>query len=500
MKKVHSRESLALPLVILLFLLTLACGGGGGGAASGPQSTPQNLRTKIQPASLFNILPGTTFSIQSISGSQDFLLPEVALNGDDFQSFELTFNFSENYIFAANRYGVPFLRTVLLGSQIEKASESGVLNIGEVNAITTFFADLSNPATNIAKPSRRKSEPELRNLMSAYFNINASFDFSQLSFDNINSGALTTTNEFDGVANRINLLLFFIGTVADLSTTPSVAQISALRALYSGITDSNTSVSDLTALLESSNLPRASDGGADLLNRIVSGGFAIQTDNSLGLSDVLSIFNNPSANSSLLQQAISLATSQISGAIGGYRIDGIELHLKNSSGNVLQSTMSLSNGDYLLKGLEAGSYEVSPQKEGFVFRPAAFKVELSNNQKLKGFDFNTFKVVNGSLDVPAPDKVVRGTTYTDMDGTTQLEGLFSVLAPAPSKVLAGVFYGDETGLALSGNLVLPSPNEVLSGVNYGPGGNDVGTASVTVVRREAPRGVGSTSRFSVSYY
>ncbi len=492
------------PMVVCIFL-SLACGGGGsGGTPANPAGSPNHLRTKVQPAALFNILPGTTFTITSLSGSGVNLLSETSLSGDDFQSFELTFNFDENYLFQVNRYGAPFLRTILLGSQIEKASAEGVLKIGEVNAITTLFADLSSGGT-VAKTSstkarRSKSESEIRTTISNYFTSNASFDFSQLSFQNINDGLLQTTPEFEGMANRINLLLFYIGTVADLTSRPSAEGVSALVNLFAGLTNPNTTVGDLAALLDNPALPKSGLGAKAIFDRIVSGGFALQTDNSLPLSEVLNIFNDPKANVSLLQTAMSLATSQVEGSMGGYQLEGVELQLLSENGVAVQTATTSSDGSYQMKALEAGRYVVTPQAEGMVFRPKSFSVELKANQRLKGYDFTSFQYLVGSLNVPDPSKVVKGTTYTAADGETELTGSFTILAPDPAKVLSGTYYGDETGLSYGGNVNLPSADQVLAGTHYGPGNALVGSAAQSVITRQAPVGQGQTSRFKVSYY
>ena len=484
----------------------MACGGGGGGGGGAdPVQSPSvaaasSLKMKVQPASLFNILPGTTFSIREIGGSQAYLLQDEALDGNDFQAFEVELGFSQNYVFSADRYGAPYLSTVLMGSQIEKASETGILNVGEINAITTFFASLlQSDGLQKASEQRGKSEQVLRDTMAQYFSISSVFDFSQLSFENINQGRLNALANFAGVSNRINILLFYHGMISSLNN-PTGEQLSALITLYSTITNPNSTLDALAAALALPGLPNGTQDLDAIQSRLAESGYVLQGEGSLSLGALRNIFEDPQANLQILNQAMTLATGQLVGSMGGYSIGGMSLQLLSEQGAVVQEIVSQSDGRFAFQNLEGGTYTLKPNQEGYEFRPKSIQVQLQPQQNLKGFDFTNFLVVGGSTQVPNPTDVVKGVSYVDSDGETVLEGAFTVLTPSPENVVEGVFYGDETGVALQGNLILPSETEVLKGVAFGPGGSRVGQVETVQVVRAPPVAVMSTSRFRISVY
>ena len=236
------------------------------------------------------------------------------------------------------------------------------------------------------------------------------------------------------------------------------------------------------------------------MQRIIDKGYGVQSETSLSLEEIRKVYDRPEENTLVLARTIRLATGQISGSMAGYQQEGITLEITNIHGDPIQTVTTQSDGTYSFKGLEEGTWQIHPQQKGYTFRPENVRVQLANNQRLKGFDFTSYLYLDGSHKVPSPNVVLAGTTYIDSDGETELRGELNIETPLPDDVVKGSHYTGADGVLQEGAVIIPEEKSVLKGTRFGARGEKVGVAETNILIRSPAEGKGSTSRFKVQYY
>ncbi len=434
----------ALALALVATALAVSCSGGGGGGGASPTQAPSaTLRLKFKPAELYNVSPGDVFTIIELGGS-DVALAKTSLSGDQFQTLDVEFKPGKSYVFIVYSRGVPYVRTTVMASQITQAKATGTLQVGEINAITTYLTGLLEVSVNNGRqaPDPASAEGKALALLDENFG-SAAQDFSALRFDQVMGASFPKTDKFRLRMNRINLLTLYLETVGQFKSDLTAAQITAMAELFAALFD-ETSANNLLSKLSSPALPPlagATDGGKQFIATLAGQNLFFQAEGVLAVEDLRRIYWEPQKNPDLALVALQTPNGRVAGAVGGAAKAGVALSLSGNSGGValIKSTITLADGSYLFEGLLPGSYDITPSLAGHVFNPPLLKAALGAGERKAGFNFDSFLFIKGSLSVPVPDKVLTGIQYTSSDGDTALVG--NVVLPDPAKVLQGERYG-----------------------------------------------------------
>ena len=376
------------------FLLAVSCGGGGGSSQQQQNVTEAGSYTyKFKAGDLFPIKEGMSFHIKELGGEGEVALASTILSENDLQEFAVEFKVDKNYVLVLHRYDMPFMRTVILSSQLQAADQNGSLEIGAINAITTYLTGLLevqlNGARLAAKGKVNTDEIIIKQFMSENFTGSVS-DFSSLSYSNIQNGVISTTGLFNQRKNRINLLRVYFNNVYDLPSAPTILEKTAMGELFNAFFDESSS-SILLSKLSSSNLPNvSSDKGVSLFETLNSrSAFFLGGTGVLSAEELRQVYFEPqyAFNTELLDVFIDTPESFISGVIEGPAGPGTTVVLSKPSQN---STLSLQtvtdqNGKFSFTGVPMGSYKVTSHKPGYFFKEKAIQKTLV---KQKTFDIN----------------------------------------------------------------------------------------------------------------
>lgn len=452
MKKHESNPSGFVGAISASALLFAACigfavscsGGGSGSAQSSSTSTNFSWRMRFKPAELYNVRSGDEFAVSELGGDH-VALRRTQLTGTGFQELEVEFKAGRNYVFAVYSNGAPYVRSLVTGSQISAAKASGTLNVGDLNALTTYFTGLLEMSISGSRMQAGATvEQSAMAMLQKHFQGVGSF--SELSMDSLKNGSLKTTDAFKPQINRINLMTLYLEQVGSMASPLAGAQASAMAELFAAICDT-TSANNLLSKLSSPALPQMRSAnallpsGRSFLDE-VSEQF-ITDSSALGKDDLRAIFWEPQKNPQLAFSA--LHARGLGGVIAGSAKQGVTMELRSADGGTLLKTdTTRADGSFGFEGLDIGKYRLKPLLSGHVFKPSSYTVDLDEDVSVAGFNFTSFVYVKGSTAVPRPTDVLSGIQYTSADGQTPVTGSLSL--PKTSEVWKGAAFGPGGGL------------------------------------------------------
>jgi hypothetical protein len=79
---------------------------------------------------------------------------------------------------------------------------------------------------------------------------------------------------------------------------------------------------------------------------------------------------------------ISSCKNTISGTVKGDAVQGVEMELSGDASRIIKTSV---NGKYKFRGLEKGSYTITPSKKGYLFFPKSRSVRVDKDRA--GIDF-----------------------------------------------------------------------------------------------------------------
>jgi formylglycine-generating enzyme required for sulfatase activity len=387
-----SLSKIALSFGILF--IALACGGGGSGSNSEQGSAVEGdgsrFSYRFKPSAVLPLKAGMTLTVRELATGGEVLTDSVALDDAALETLTLNFHLDKNYIFAVDMQGMPFLRTTIVASQIQKAATDNVLRIGAINAITTYLTGLLEQqfsggrylakarfagnvsAGNTLAPNA--TELLIQDILSQNFSGNVS-NFSSLSYVNLENGSVQTTALFNERKNRINLLRLYSNKAYGLSSV-TATESTAMRSLFNAFFDESNAQS-LLAKLTDTNLPNldpAGDQGSSLMSELAardaSQNFLFLSGNGVLSPDQLrQVFFTPvkAYDSLLLQITLSTPESTIAGSIAGPGAVGAEVILRTAAGNSQTTATSGSDGSFTFSQIPTGSYVLKVSSSGFVY-------------------------------------------------------------------------------------------------------------------------------------
>ncbi|MBF0244088.1 MAG: hypothetical protein HQL31_02285 [Planctomycetes bacterium] len=477
---------LQLPLVILAIIMALACGGGEGGNKTSTGSRQTGFRLKAgdllapDDSSLLSLSEETYITIAELGGEKSVALKRTQLTSTE-QEIDIDFVENKSYVIVLEVRGLPFLRTTVLASQIAAAKESGVLDIGRINSVTTYLTGLLEVNLNGARRAAGDDpETAARSLLAENFGAGVN-NFSFLRFSAISSGQLPHTPAFSKRMNRINLLSLYFHAARFQGAGLSSTQLQSMAELYASIFD-ESSATNLLAKLSNPALPDFADKiskGKNDIQILSARGIFLEGEGVLEENELRLIFWEPQSNGALALKALQTPIGKIAGKIDGALRESVLVQLEPADsfqqvvgGNQLTSF----SGDYAFSGLLDGSYRVKPLLEGFVFDPPQWEVSIQNAQFKSGYDFTSFQYIAGSTAVPNPAYVLSSAgSYYGPEGNT-LVGLISSQGSVfvqPGNVNQSLPSAYYSYITIYGNANLQAAN-IVSGANiFGVVGNAV---------------------------
>jgi len=378
-------------LLSALLLFALACGGGGGG--SDVASSSGSLRAKVSAAKLLNAEVSDVVYIYNLSNpsvvDQTFVLTEDNINA----GFVVTYDFGADYQMIVKRKGVSFLQTIIRKLQITVASETGELNLGKINSITTFLTHM----VNLSIDQGMDSDTAIDLYLNRYFV--GKNDFTDLDFNNffVDDGAGGTTQMsdqltdafYDEAANRINAMSAYADILESIDSSLITADnAEKMQDLFNSI---------LTSTVDNWAIASAA---ADAIFDFEQTGFKAGLDGILFDSgnsvvyivddvDLERIFFDPAtaADLTLFELVVASPDSTITGVIEGNpnSIAGVEVYAidTDDSNSVAFQTTTDSEGNFEFIGLQDKTYEIKFSKAGYEYRG---KTISSTNIIIEGFD------------------------------------------------------------------------------------------------------------------
>ena len=405
-----------------LLVFALACGGGGGGGEGGSvaQGTTAGGRLKgsFKPADLYNIQDGDEFLIVEL-GSKSILLSKTTLTADQAQTIEISFDSTKNYALIVTRRGVRFLSTIILADQVRKALGTRDLDIGGINAATTYLTHLTDRAL-LAAPTV-DSQTLVQSLLRDFFGGTV-VAFNGLSMSRLNSSEVVKTERFyKEAANRINALTVFAEILSAYKRALNADESKALLALYDAILNvrdpegwrgSATKVATLPSFPDS-DAANPENSGRRIIQALVDNRrFFTDGVGLLSPGDLRELFwGGVGADLQLFQIAIETPTDLLTGGIiaeNGAPVSGVNVSLKGSNDagvNLGYQAVSNAEGVYEVRGLLVGRYEMGLKKGSNFF-------QLKNTEVVQGktvINFDSFQLkdhVDGaSIELGAGDKL-----------------------------------------------------------------------------------------------
>jgi hypothetical protein len=425
-------------------LFSLACGGGGGGETStnfSPISTPQLLKN-LQNGDSVNIKAnGKEWLISS--GNQHFLTSIEDIT-------ELTF-----YRYDLPSYQVNLQTNAKIWLEtIEKPSD--------IEILTSFVQ--SRNSNNFFKPE-----------------TNAPLDFSAFTYQNID-----TTLDFQNwiksprelrtdaspILMRANLYGVYLQFIADLSSAPLESEKSALLALHKVLVG-RSSAEEIFNQWTSSLLPidfkiQFENGSS---TRNIQNNF-LTTGDGPDLETFLTFIRQPQLYSKEFIYAFRWVDDIKGNILGATSVD-IPLYLAGPDARQLKTNI---DGSFHFRNLKAGVYQLKPQQANLIFDPALESRELNSQRSAPTASFTSY--VLGSQNVPSPDQVMMGISYTSSDGKTIVQGTFKPISSSMVEYYVRnsanqVEFILIDGSTASGSFEVPNPTEVKSGILYGPTGAEL---------------------------
>jgi formylglycine-generating enzyme required for sulfatase activity len=377
MSILNNKNPLAILVLALTVTLALACGSGGGGVT---QSASENQSSfKFKPGDFLPLITGSSVYIAELGGS-DLVLKETSLNAGLDQEIEVSFIPDVSYSLVMKVNGLPYLKTTIMAADIASAASTGVLNIGAINAITTYLTGILETRINGSRRASKNSDAIIAQFLNEFFGSTV-ISFNKLSYTDLLTGTITGTTIFHKHKNRINLMRLYFGAVRTLEGNGTDLQKVALTSLFNGMIDETNEVA-LVGLMGSPALPSflnstvSTARTAFLLSISAQGEFLIGTGVLLP-TQLGAIFVDAINNPELVLMAIKTPSAIASGVISGS--GNVDVILTLTSGKLLLTTSSKTDGSYAFTGIVGGNYLITPTKTGYVFDPASISFESVDN-------------------------------------------------------------------------------------------------------------------------
>ena len=384
-------------LLSALLVFALACGGGGGGGSdvAGIGDSSGGIRAKLNAAKLLNAEIDDVVYIYNLD-NPGVVDQEIVLSESNIESgFVVTYEFDADYQIIVKRKGVSFLQTIIREDQITVASETGELDLGKINSITTFLTHM----VNLSIDEGMSSDAAIDLYLNKYFVDKEDFtdlDFNNFFVDDGNGGTTQmsdqlTTEFYDEAANRINAMSAYADILESIdSSTINSSNAEFMQNLFNSILTSTVNnwatvseIADTEFNFEQTGFKEGLDG--ILFNSGDSTVYVVDDE------DLEAIFFDPATagDLTLFDLVVTTPDSTITGIIEGNpnSISGVDVYAIQTDSNgddvVAFQTTTDDEGNFEFTGLQDTTYEVKFSKAGFEYRGKAIS---STNIVIEGFD------------------------------------------------------------------------------------------------------------------
>lgn len=383
-------------LLSALLVFALACGGGGGGGSdvAGIDSSG-GIRAKLNAAKLLNAEVDDVVYIYNLDNpgvvDQEIVLSELNIES----GFVVTYEFDADYQIIVKRKGVSFLQTIIREDQITVASETGELDLGKINSITTFLTHM----VNLSIDEGMDSDAAIDLYLNKYFvdkNDFTDLDFNIFFVDDGNGGTTQmsdqlTTEFYDEAANRINAMSAYADILESIDSSKiNSSNAEFMQNLFNSILTSTVDNWSTVSQIADAEFDFEQTGFREGLQGILfnSGESTIYVVDD---EDLEAIFFDPATagDLTLFDLVVTTPDSTITGVIEGNpnSISGVDVYAIQTDSNgddvVAFQTTTDDEGNFEFTGLQDTTYEVKFSKAGFEYRGKAIS---STNIVIEGFD------------------------------------------------------------------------------------------------------------------
>jgi formylglycine-generating enzyme required for sulfatase activity len=286
---------------------------------------------------------------------------------------------------------MPYLRNIILASSIEGARQSGELDPGVFNAITTYLtAALEVQLNGMRRASKTVTETQVLDFLQKNFDSSVQGP-AQLTYANINDGSLPIAPLFQQRINRINMTRLYFAALRQLASDMPKEEVDAMAALFDALVDENDIV-ELLGCLCNPALPAVfhtedSHQRQNLLSQISSSGEFIQRKGSLTPHQLSTLFHEAQHNPILAMALLEVSNGKLSGTVFGTQ--GANVSMLVHQGNLNQTLSLDEKGSFSLNVLPAGNWTLIPQGKDHAFEPAYREINSSGNETIPFMDFHT---------------------------------------------------------------------------------------------------------------
>jgi len=461
--------------LISSILLAISCGGGGGGGEGGSDG-PSILKARFSPTELYNALPGDRLLIYRLGETEPYF------DGGDIgtvaKHLTVSFELEQHYIMAVERLGIQFLSTIITPQQITDAIQIGVLDLGDLNAVTTFLVHEIEPNARAKDVVRQNAA--VQQSLNQYFKGVVSFKDLVL-FDLLDNTLQKKDSFFSAMANRANAMTAFSALLKHNieNGKTSIQNIQDMQELHRTVLTGSAKVWASSSRKIGNSLPdfpTFSDYSSDVGERILPKLFTKEGTSYFVMDekDLYKIFYDQDSADELFVYDLAVETpfSVISGIITGPGSSDATVYLQRPSASgeswVTQEIETDENGHFTFEGVQNDDeYRLIAKKSGFVYRGKS----LAKAGNLLTVSLESFQVDDSTLEITtnsilkikdkgvtseqlADDITIRGDL--EVEGTTNIGGMDF---PAGTTGLAGQYLGLDSNGNISfqnaANLSLP---------------------------------------------
>ena len=372
-------KSLPLVLILLIILFNIACGGGGSASKDVTTTSKRPIQFSFKPGDFLPLIAGSSVAIIELGGS-DYALSETQMNAGLNQEVDVDFNIETSYVLIMKVNGMPYLRTTIMASDITSAAETGLLDIGGINAVTTYLTGLLETRIHGSRRAAKNLDATVTQFLNEFFGEGIT-SFNMLSYKSFLANPNLGTAAFHKHKNRINMMRLYFRQVRVLEGNVTDLQKAALTDLHNGMIDETNAVA-LISLMASPALPsflNGTDSAArtTFLNSIAEQGEFLTGAGVLVPDQLASIFIDARQNPELVLMVIETPSSVVSGSIAGSGNVGVSITI--SSGNLALTSLSEADGSYSISGMPTGNYLLTPVRTGYVFDPPSISFVSTPN-------------------------------------------------------------------------------------------------------------------------
>ena len=448
---------LSIGALILLGSLSISCGGGGGGGGSasptvgvesGQNENSTPLSARLSPASLFVGQEGDTFEIVEWNGSHT-ALEKTTLTGDPNQTLTASFEIGRNYLLKTERRGISFMTTFIEATRIEAAKDSGRLNLGKLNGVTTFLS------TELEGHSPSGETSAFLTAFLAESFPDESLAFSQLSMSSV--AGYSQSTDFHLKKNRINLLNIFLEILSRLDGNPNSGEVAAMDTLRSALVNESDSAS-FRSKAQSPSLPSFPDianEGRLVLSSLEDRDWLFSGNGVIPSDELRQVFWESTTGLDTFSRIILTPEGKIIGQVSGDTVSGVDLHLvSEEEDGRYQKTTSDANGNFAFESLLPGNYDVIPVVESHFFNPSKAKAGgFDARRESVSVSFESFDLANHVDEVTLTYLNSKISIKDGGVGTDQLTDGSISLAKLSSNVVNDSLLTSDNSV-LGGNLIV----------------------------------------------